>query len=196
VTRLRGPDWLGELQGLTALVMAVAVALSAVRVALVATGDGVPVELRAHSVAGVPPEAAGVTVDADATVGAVITDPSGWQVLLSTLTWLPTTLLVVAVLALVFRTLRAARRADPFTPPTVRRLRILAAVAVVGGATAAVTESLCGTVLVGTVLPDTGAFSATLTLPIGWVFAGFVFLAVGELIRRGCALRAELAGVI
>ena len=63
---------------------------------------------------------------------------------------------MVAVLALLFRTLRDARRGDPFTARTVRRLRILAVVALVGGEVVAITESLGGMALVGTVLPRDG----------------------------------------
>jgi hypothetical protein len=197
--KLRRPDWLGELQGLTVLVGVVAVAASAVRVGTAAGDDGVPVDLQARSldgVAGVRPEAGGVTVAADSTVEAVVTDPSGQQVLLWTLTWMPTVVLVVAVLTLLFRTLRDARRGDPFTAGTVRRLRVLAVVALVGGEVAAVTESLCGMALVDTVLPDGGGFYGTLLLPVGWVFAGVGFLALGEMVRRGRALREELDGVV
>lgn len=199
-SRLRRPDWLGEVQGLTVLVGAVAVAVSVVRVAASTIGDaGVPVDLRARSLDGVVgdhPEAGGVTVDADGAVEAVIGHPSGQQVLLSVLTWLPTVVLVVAVLALLFRILRDARSGDPFTARTVRRLRVLAVVTMVGGEVATITESLCGMALVGTVLPKTGGAYGVLTLPFGWVFAGFALLAVGELIRRGRALREELAEVI
>lgn len=199
-SRLRRPDWLGELQGLAVVVGVVAVVGSVIGVATVAAGDaGVPVELRARSLDGLVgghPEAGGVTVDADGTVEAVIAGPSGHQVLLWLLTWLPTVVLVVAVLALLFRILRDARRSDPFTARTVRRLRVLAVVAVVGGEAAAITESLCGMSLVGTVLPAAGGLYGTLVLPFGWVFACFGFLAVGELIRRGVALRDELAEVV
>jgi hypothetical protein len=200
VKRLRKADWLGELQGLTALFGVVAVVGSAVRVAMPTIGDaGVPVELRARSLDGLTgrhPEAGGVVVDADGTVEAVIDNPSGHQVLLSVLTWMPTVVLVVVMLALLFRILRDARRGDPFTARTVRRLRILAVVSIVGGEAAAITESLCGMSLVGTVLPKMGGSYGVLTLPFGWLFAGIAFLAVGELIRRGRAMRDELAEVI
>lgn len=196
----RRPDWLGELQGLTVLVGVVAVVGSAVRVAVPVFGDaGVPVELRARSLDGLPgghPEVGGVTVDADGAVEAVVGDPSGRQVLLSVLTWMPTVVLVVAVLALLFLVLRDARTGDPFTARTVRRLRILAGVSIVGGEAAAITEGLCGMGLVGTVVPAADGLYGMLYLPVGWLFAGFAFLAVAELIRRGRALREELAGVV
>lgn len=198
--RFSRPDWLGELQGLTVLVGAVVVVGSAVQLALAAFGDaGVPVDLPARSldgVTGVHPEAGGVTVAGDSTVEAVVADPSGRQVLLWTLTWLPTVVLVVAMLALLVRILRDARRDDPFTARTVRRLRVLAVVALAGGEVVVITEMLCGLALVGTVLPRTGGSYWSLTLPLGWVFAGFVFLALGEMVRRGLALREELDGVV
>lgn len=198
--RLRRPDWLRELQGLTVLVGVVAVVGSAVRVGMPTLGDaGVPVDLRARSLDGLTgrhPEVSGVTIEADGTVEAVIGNPSGHQVLLSVLTWMPTVVLVIAVLALLFRILRDARRGDPFTTRTVRRLRILAVVSIVGGEVAAITESLCGMSLVGTVLPGSGGLYGVLTLPFGWLFAGIAFLAIAELIRRGRALRDELAEVI
>jgi hypothetical protein len=198
--RLRRPDWLRELQGLTVLFGVVAVVGSAVRIGPVVFGDaGVPVELWARSldgVAGRQPEAGGVTIEGDSVVEAVITDPSGYQLLLSILTWLPTVVLVVAILALLFQIIRDARGGDPFTTRTVRRFRILAVVALVGGEAVAITESLCGMSLVHTVLPEPGGVYGTLSLPFGWVFAAFGFLALGELIRRGSALRDELAEVI
>jgi hypothetical protein len=194
--RLRRPDWLGELQGLTLLLMVVAVAVSAVRVAMVTLGgDAVPVELRARDV-GADLAVGGATVGPDGAVEAYVSEPSGLQMLLSTLTWTPTVVLVVAVLALLFQAIRDARGGDPFTTRMVRRLRVLAVVALVGGEVAAITEALSGMSLVGTVLPEPGGFHGVLTLPIGWVFAGFGFLALGELIRRGRALREELAEVI
>lgn len=200
MARLRKPDWLGELQGLAVLVGAVTVVGSVAQVAVTAFGGaGVPVDLPAHTldgVAGAYPGAGGVTVTGDGTVEAAVPDPSVGQVLLSTSTWLPTVVLVVAMLALLVRILRDARRGDPFTTRTVRRLRVLAAVALVGGALVAVVESLCATVLVATVLPSTAGSYWLLTLSVGWVFAGFAFLALGELVRRGVALREELDGVV
>ena len=197
--RLRRPDWLWELQGLSVLVGVFAVAGAAVRIIPPVLGSaGVPVDLWARSVdglAGARPEA-GVTVESDGTVEAVITDPTGTQVLLSILTWLPTVVMVIALVTLVFRLLRDARRNDPFTRRTVRRLRVLAVVALAGGEVAAITEALCGMELVNSVLPKDGAPYGVLTLPFGWVFLGFAFLAIGELIRRGRALRDELAEVI
>ncbi len=194
--RLRRPDWLAELQGLTLLLMVVAVVVSAVRVAMVTFGDdAVPVELQARDF-GADLSVGGATVAPDGAVEAYVSDPSGHQILLSALTWIPTVVLVVAVLALLFRAIRDARGGDPFTTRMVRRLRILAVVALVGGEVVAITEAFSGMSLVGTVLPEPGAFHGVLTLPIGWVFAGFGFLALGELIRRGRALREELAEVI
>ena len=198
--RLRRADWLGELQGLTVLFGVVAVIGSAVRIGMPTVGDaGVPVELRARSLDGLTgrhPEVSGVTVDGDGTVEAVIDNPSGHQVVLSVLTWMPTVVLVVVMLTLLFRILRDARSGDPFTARTVRRLRILAVVAVVGGEAAAITELVCGMSLVGTVLPEAGGLYGVLDLPFGWLFAGIAFLAIGELIRRGRAMRDELAEVI
>lgn len=194
--RLRRPDWLAELQGLTLLLMVVAVVVTAVRVVMVTLGDdAVPVELRARDL-GADLSVGGATVGPDGAVEAYVSDPSGRQILLSALTWIPTVVLVVAVLALLFRAIRDARSGDPFTARMVRRLRILAVVALVGGEAVAITEALSGMSLVGTVLPEPGTFHGVLTLPIGWVFAGFGFLALGELIRRGRALRDELAEVI
>jgi hypothetical protein len=197
---LSKPDWLGELQGITVFVGAVAVVGSVAQVAVAALGDaGIPVDLEARyldGVAGAHAGAEGVTVAADGTVEAVVTDPSVRQVLLSTLTWLPTAVLAVAVLTLLVRILRDARSGDPFTVLTVRRLRVLAAVCLVGGAVVTIVESVCATALMATVLPATGGFSWSLTLSVGWVFAGFAFLALGELVRRGLALREELDGVV
>lgn len=198
--RLRRPNWLREVQTLTVLIMVATVVLAAVRLYLIVFGQiGTPVDLRAGSLAGVAgarPELSGVAVPRDAAVEAVITDPTGRQMLMSVLTWLPSMLLLVAMLVLLFRMVRQALRSDPFTRRTARGLRVLAGVAILGGEVAAVVEAIAAMELVNTVLPRTAPPYGTLTLPIAWVFVGFCLLALGELVRQGCSMREELAEVI
>jgi hypothetical protein len=115
--------------------------------------------------------------------------PTLGQRLLWTATSLPTVLVIAAILVLLLRIVREARRTDPFTPVTVRRLRTLALVAIVGGYAASF-----GQILATWLLTD-GA-RATGSLPASWVLVGFGVLAVSEVVGRGCALRAELETVI
>ena len=71
-----------------------------------------------------------------------------------------------------------AMTGDPFTPRMVHRLRTLGAMVLVGG-----------------LLLRTGA-SIDKYPTLWWVLPGLILLAVSEVVRRGCDLRAELDGVI
>jgi hypothetical protein len=97
---------------------------------------------------------------------------------------------------LLLGVLRRARRDDPFLPATVRRLRVLAIVVLVGGPVAFIVETIAAMDLSARVTNRYLGAIFDLT-PLGvWLLVGFGFLAIAEVVNRGRAMRAELASVI
>ena len=135
---------------------------------------------------------AAVAVEQDVTV--TVTDPTLEQRAAWVLTALPTFAVVVALLALLLRIVWHARRGDPFTPATVRRLRVLAVVALAGGYLAAVVELVASMHLSSTVTTD-GVIGFS-QLSAHWLLAGFGLFAVAEVVNRGYAMRSELETVV
>jgi hypothetical protein len=121
--------------------------------------------------------------------------PSTRQRVLHALTKYPLAVGYVVVFFLLYRLVAKARYADPFTAATVRRMRVLAGVVLVGGVlvwivTNYANDALLDTVADGTVWPAPLAFTANLLLP------GFALLAGAEVVNIGRRMRAELAEVI
>lgn len=193
--RLRRPDWLAEIQSATAFVLAVLAVVGVAGIAMTAIGDNLAVELPASAVAAPDGLRPGVTVDTEGTLDAVIAQPDRAERVAAALTSLPTYLVVVAMLAILYAVARQARREDPFLAVTVNRLRLLALVALVGGPLAAVTETVAALDLTRRVTGDASA-SLDVTAIGLWTLAGFGFLAVAEIVNRGRAMRAELETVI
>jgi hypothetical protein len=187
------PDWLRELQ--VALVIGLVV-IGALGVATVVTGlsDPLPVRVSAEGVSGSVGLRAGGVIAAEQELTVTVAGPSTAQRLWWLVTTLPTGLVIAILLVLLLRIVRHARRADPFTPATVRRLRVLAVVALAGVVLAFPVQLLGSMALSGTVLSDAVAGSAE--FPAYWLLVGFGLFAVAEVVRRGCAMRTELAGVI
>ncbi|GAA2645477.1 DUF2975 domain-containing protein [Paractinoplanes durhamensis] len=190
---LRRPDWLDELRRL----LGIAVVLSGIGTAVstVAVLAGRPVEVTvAGSALALPALPAGVSA-ADG-IPLRLDDPTaaqrGWE-LLSTL---PGYALLTLALVLLWRLTGQARRGDPFTVDVARRLRRLGLLLVAAGPIVWVTEFLGDFAL--SAGADTGGVYATLdlTAPAAWALAGFGALAVGEIVRRGQAMRVELDGVV
>ena len=98
------------------------------------------------------------------------------------------------MLALLAGLVRKAKRDDPFTEFTVRRLRATAAVAVGGGYLGFLVELLAAMHLSSTMLIDTVAGVAF--LPAHWLLIGFGCFAIAEVVRRGRAMRDELDAVV
>jgi hypothetical protein len=89
---------------------------------------------------------------------------------------------------------RHARRGDPFTPATVRRLRVLALVTLGGGHLGSLVELFASMYLSSTVAVD-GVIGVS-ELPVHWFLVGFGLFAVAEVVRRGHTMRAELETVV
>jgi hypothetical protein len=109
--------------------------------------------------------------------------PTWTQAVLGGLVDLPPVLCAAAAAFLLWRVVREARRDNPFTPRTVRRLRWLAGLLFVGGLAASLLASLGSDLLVRT-LVDTGHSGYD---PPGWawVFAAVGIAAVAEVVHRG-----------
>ncbi|MEH1130450.1 hypothetical protein [Micromonospora sp. CPCC 206061] len=194
--RLRRPDWLAETQSTVVFVLVVLAVVGAAGIAMFAVGENLVVEVPASAVAGASDALRpGVTVDAEGTLDVVVARPDRAELAAAALTSLPTYLVVVTMLTVLYAVVRRARREDPFLAVTVNRLRLLGLVALVGGPLAAIVEMVATLDLTRRV---TGNASATLEpAAIGlWMLAGFGFLAVAEIVNRGRALRAELDTVI
>jgi hypothetical protein len=197
--RLRQPDWLAEVQtvcavglGLVGLAIVVPTAWALVG------GKPVTVELSADSLPGAAGAATGLpggaTVAPGSTVEVQVADPSLHQLVAEAMTSLPTKLLGFAMLLMLLRTVARARRSDPFSVATVRQLRFLGVLVIVGGVAAGLLEALAMADLSYTVASK--ALYFVWNIPGVWVLAGFGFLAVAEVVNRGAAMREDLARVI
>ncbi len=93
-----------------------------------------------------------------------------------------------------------AMTGDPFTPRMVHRLRTLGAMVLIGGLLSEAAEYVANRVLLGISLPNDELlrFGARVDEypTLWWLLPGLILLAVAEVVRRGCELRAELDGVI
>jgi hypothetical protein len=127
----------------------------------------------------------------------LVADPTLGQLLTYHLTGLPTFAVVAAVLVLLWTALRRARREDPFADGTVRWLRLIGWVALVGGVLAQLVQMIASLELTAQVTAD-GMPSATLDLgPTGlFLLVGFGFFAIAEILKRGLAMRTDLETVI
>ncbi|MFB7475069.1 DUF2975 domain-containing protein [Kitasatospora sp. NPDC056184] len=197
--RWRKADWLGEMQTAVVVCLAGAGLAVAVPVARAVFGDGpVIVRLTADSAAGFTGSVGGLpdgaAITPESVVDVHVADPSVHQRIAELLTSLPTLVVLAAVLALLLHIVREARRGDPFAAHTVQDLRALGLVTALAGSGAVVVESLAALDLSSTLTP--GAGFAVWELPVGWLLAGVGFLAIAEVLRRGVAMRDELAAVI
>jgi hypothetical protein len=109
-------------------------------------------------------------------------------------TALPSAIVIVALLALMFWTLATARRHGLYQRSTLRLLRVTALVGLLGGPVAALVEALSGrwTSRDYSYTPAVGRWQLGALL----VLLGCAFLAVREVLARASALHAELDGVI
>jgi hypothetical protein len=193
--RIRRPDWLKELQAVLVLGLVIVGALG-VFGAAAAVGDSLQLELPASAVAGTVDYGLveGATIASEQDVTVTLADPSPQQRVVWALTGLPTYAVVAAVLALLLRIVWHARRSDPYTPATVRRLRVLAVVTLAGGYLAFLVELAAAMHLSSTVTTD-GVIGFS-QLPLHWFLIGFGLFALAEIIKRGNAMRAELETVV
>jgi hypothetical protein len=136
-------------------------------------------------------------------VTVLLTDPTMGQRLLAVLAAVPQSLVLAVVLALLARWARSVRRGATFTAAAAARLTRVGQFAASAGAAAFVCHvGFAGTLSWGARPPDVvGGFTlASLISSLGpalwWPICGACLGLVGEVVRRGVALRDELEGVI
>jgi hypothetical protein len=195
----RRPNWLAELQGAVGVALIVLAGIAVFQVVTLASGGMVVTTVPAEVVTGVAGATDGLVPGAvvEGEVEVRIADPAPGQLAMYELTSLPVYLVVATVLVLLWTTLRRARREDPFTAATVRRLRVIGWVALAGGVVAQLGQMLAALELSSQVIAD-GSMTATLDLLSTGLFllVGYGFFAVAEILNRGLAMRAELETVI
>ncbi|MGH3746309.1 MAG: hypothetical protein ACRDT8_02805 [Micromonosporaceae bacterium] len=194
---LRRPDWLKELQFGLILGLVVVVGWGVFgAVATAGFGDSLPLQLPASKVTGAVDYGLreGSVIAAEQEVTVTVTDPTPQQRLVWALTTLPTYGMIAALLALLLRSVWCARRGDAFTLAAVRRLRVLAVVALVGGYFGFLTQLIASLYLSSTV--TTAGVMGYSQLPAHWFLIGLGLFSVAEVVKRGHAMRTELETVV
>jgi Protein of unknown function (DUF2975) len=191
--------WLRWLRATATFVYIAALCL-AVAVLVIAFIPGSPVtqELPAAALTGlnrVGGVTAGVGVDPSGWVPFSIHDPSLAQRLLYLLTVLPGLALVAEIARRMANLLRAAQASDPFTPDTARALITAGKLTAFAGLGTWILSQIAQGVLSGTMLTSPGTFKPH-QAPLGWLAVGLIFAALGQILDRGVAMRAELDTVI
>ncbi len=191
--------WLRWLRATASFVFIAALCL-AVALLVIAFIPGSPViqELPATALS---PFASGRAVTAGVTV-----DPSGWvpfaihdatlaQRLLYLLTALPGLVLVAEIARRMADLLRVAQATDPFTSSSARALVAVGKLTALAGLAVWLLSQLAQGVLSWTMLTTPETFKPHQS-PLGWVAVGLIFVALGTILDRGVAMRAELDTVI
>jgi len=184
--------------GLVVLLGAVALGaiLAGVVEPLADWATGAPLTPEVVSEVTVPPlDAAGVGYG-PATYGVDLVDPIAGQRLLDLVPGVLGAVLVVLACWCIVLLLRTVAAGDPFAPVNVVRLRVVAAVLVLGVPVVDVLESLVGTVLLDGL--DFGSLALPFMLDIPWVpmLAGLVVAMLAEAFKTGSRLRDDVDGLV
>lgn len=138
----------------------------------------------------------GVIVQPRSGVALALQNPTTQQATLAWLSRVPRTAVYLTFFVLLRQLVRAARRGDPFTAATARRLRFLGGFLFVGALVAALAaEAIIHGLLSRSVTIDRLFF-------FDWDTPGYVLInglgliVVGEIVRRGAAMREDLEGTI
>lgn len=196
---LRRTDWLRELHGLLLVAVVVSGVVGIASAIATLTGQLFDIAVPGGDI--LRPDALvnprpGATIDADASIYLRVEHPTGVQRGLATVATLPGYALTTAMLVLLWRLAAKARRDDPFTGGVVSRLRVLGWLLVVGGPAASAVEFIARFALSDTVTTSGPRATLDLGAPAVWFLAGVGMLAIGEVVRRGQTLRAELDEVV
>ena len=143
----------------------------------------------------------GAALTMNGTLQACALHPGIGQRVLYTLLSLPSDLVWVAVLILLWRVIRAARHTGPFTVPVAVAMRRLGWLIIGGTAVAAAIQEIALDQLLNTMLtPATGygdvffsVFHALLPVP---VLAGAALLSFARIIRLGAAMDDEIKATV
>lgn len=191
-------DWLAWTR--TALAVVLAFVIVGGGVTLVTTARSpitvaVPLEvLPAVSGAATDGLVTGTELDTHGTVDVVVDDPTPGQVIWSLASSLPTAAIGVATLVLLLLLVRDARRVGAFNDSTVRRLRAIGLIALIGGPVAIALDAASSAYLARSVLTSGSEVIGDITLD--WLVVGLGFLALSQVMRSGLAMRHELDEVI
>jgi hypothetical protein len=193
-----GP-WLRWLRA-TAVFVFIAALCLAVALLVIALIPGSPVtqELPAAALTGldrVGGVTAGVGVDPSGWVPFTVHDSSLAQRLLDLLTVLPGLVLIAEIARRMANLLRAAQASDPFTATTARALVAVGKLTAFGGLGAWIVSQVAQGLLSATMLASTLTYKPHQS-PLGWLAVGLIFAALGQILDRGVAMRAELDTVI
>jgi hypothetical protein len=195
--QLRNRNYLAELQVVLVCALIAGGILAVANLVDIATGAPITVTVAAgasadpSTVDGLRPD---VRLSPTEQVDLIVDNPSAPQIIWHTAQTLPWFLIAMVMLTMLLLIVRTARRDDPFAARNVRRLAVIGWTMTVGGGLAFMVELFARLALsdtVSTAPPQTGA-----DFPITWLFGGLCFLALAEVVKRGCAIRTELAGVI
>jgi hypothetical protein len=199
VPRVRLATWLRWLRATATFVFIAALCL-AVALLVIAFVPGSPVTQDLPSstlsgLAGVGGVTAGVVVDPSGWVPFTIHDPSLGQRLLFLLTVLPGLVLIAEVARRMAALLRTAEATDPFTASTARALLTVGKITAFAGLGTWVLSQLAQALLSRTMLTHPVTVTPHQS-PLGWLAVGLIFAALGQILGRGVAMRAELDTVI
>ena len=157
---------------------------------------GAPLTPGVVSTVTVPPlDAAGIGYG-PASYAVDVVDPSAGHRLLDLVPGVLGSVLVVLACWCIVLLLRTVAAGDPFDPVNVVRLRVVAAVLVLGVPVVDVLQSLVNAVLLGGL--DLGALELPFRLDIPWVpmLAGLVVAMLAEAFKAGSRLRDDVDGLV
>lgn len=129
-------------------------------------------------------------------IDTVTVDPRNpWLFTLAVLARIPSFAVYLVSFVLLLRLVRTARRLDPFTALSARRLRFLGGLLAGGAVAAFVVESIIKAQLFAALtVSRTPVY--TWDFPFSAVISGFGLVVVAELLRRGGMMREDLEGTI
>ena len=208
-------DWLRRLQKALTAFCALTLTTAALTVAVCAyaavTADDNPLKFIVGDVPQLE-EAMELQAMADYAAGTapqvVHGNPEGVRLQIYTaLGWLPSLLLVAALLFVLRRTIRRARASDAFTADTADGLRLAGRMVLGGGVAVWLAESSARIALNTETMEvrsgEEASWFAPFTLralivdlPWLWVLAGLSLLAVAAVFARGIAMRRDLDGLV
>ncbi|WP_103517202.1 DUF2975 domain-containing protein [Streptomyces sp. SM10] len=137
----------------------------------------------------------GMTLTGTHRADLVFADPDLGQRLLLALPEIVGSLLLLLILALLFKMARTLRGGDVFVPVNARRLSVIGLAVLAQALLTPVLPALTTEILVsGTPVAEQVPFSATFTGE--YVLLAFLILALGEVFRRGTKLRADTEGLV
>jgi hypothetical protein len=142
-----------------------------------------------------PPLPKGVALAHAPTVTVKVKDPSTHQLLLSRATTVGPVLLAGAVLLLLRRLVRSVKRGEPFSEASVRDLRLIAGLLIVGGSLVDVANWGLRVGLAHT-LPHPLAIAPGLSFPPASLLAGLGALVLAEVFAHGNVMREDLVGTL